>query len=112
MIEKAAVLSEIYRRNAVRNEAGLPLLDVRQDFKKACDVARLHEWNAFVASKHDDVERIKAEVLAEYRARFGPQFPVSSFSRIAVTRATNKQFKAFAEVHYGVKAPDFSRDND
>jgi hypothetical protein len=109
---KAAILSEIYQNNAVRKEVGLPLLGVGKEFKKAYDVARLREWRASVASKHDDVERIKAEVLAEYFARFGPQFPVTSFSSIAVTRDTNKRFRAFAEVHYGFKIPTFGRRRD
>ena len=78
-----------------------------QGVQETYDVARLREWRASVASKHDDVERNKAEVLAEYCGRFGPQFPVISFSWISVTRDTNKRFRAFAEVHYGFKTPAF-----
>jgi hypothetical protein len=70
------------------------------------------EWRASAASKHDDVERIEAEVLPEYCARFGPQFPVISFSWIAVTRDTNKRFRAFAEVYYRLKTPTFGRRGD
>ena len=55
------------------------------------------------------VDRIRSEVLAEYRAEYGPDFPQSSFSLIGVQRDTTARFKAFAEVQYGVKAPDFSR---
>jgi hypothetical protein len=52
---------------------------------------------------------IRSVVLAEYRARFGPDFPQSSFSRIAVEKHTRERFRAFAELQYGIKAPDFSR---
>ena len=87
----------------------MPLLDVREEVNKAIDLARLHEWHEFMDSKQADVDRIRNEVLAEYRARYGPDFPQSRFSLISVHRDTTERFKAFAEVQYWVKAPDFSR---
>ena len=107
-MDKAAILADVYRRNALRRQAGLPLLDVRQEVNKATDLARLHEWYEFVDSKQADVEQIRSEVLAEYRAKIGPEFPNNSFSQMALERNTNRRFKAFAEAQYGVKAPDFS----
>ena len=53
-MDQAAILAEVYRRNALRKQAGLPLLDVREEVNKAIDLARLHEWHEFMASKQAD----------------------------------------------------------
>ena len=39
-MDRAAIFTEITRRNALRREAGLPLLDVRQEFAHGVAVAR------------------------------------------------------------------------
>jgi hypothetical protein len=43
-MDKAAIFTELTRRNALRREAGLPLLDVRQEFDHGVAKARWEEY--------------------------------------------------------------------
>jgi len=107
-MDKAALLTDIFERNASRRQAQLPLLDVREELSKACSLAAFHEWEDFKTSKKADWDRIEAEVLQEMRAENGPQFPSNGWSRMAVQLKTEERFKAYAELHYGTQAYDAS----
>ncbi|MGW9819328.1 hypothetical protein ACUXK4_001892 [Methylorubrum extorquens] len=63
-----SILSGILRRQALRREAQLPLLDVRAEYERAVERAR---WKAHV-EKYG--EAIRAQILAELRTKNGPQF--------------------------------------
>ena len=90
------MLAEIYRRNAIRREAKLPLLDVRVEQERDMAEARLNEWWAFCDEHKATRDQIKTEVLAEFRQRYGPDFPVNSISGMAVEIRTNQRFAEFA----------------
>jgi len=64
-IDRVAILAEIYARNRLRIEAQLPRLNIRQEFGHAVSVRawRIH------ADRHYD--RIRAEILAQQRVKFG-----------------------------------------
>ncbi|TFZ54791.1 hypothetical protein E4V01_24590 [Methylorubrum sp. Q1] len=66
--DRGAILSAIFRRQALRREAQLPLLDVRAEYERAIEQAR---WRAHVTTYG---EATRAQVLAELRAKHGPQF--------------------------------------
>lgn len=69
--DRGAILSTILRRQALRREAQLPLLDVRSEYERAVEQA---QWKVHVETYGDAV---RAQVLAELRAKHGPQFGYS-----------------------------------
>jgi hypothetical protein len=74
MVDKAAIFTELTRRNAVRREANLPLLDIHAEFVHAVEVAA---WREASVKHADDMARIEQDVLIEMRARRGVAFPQS-----------------------------------
>jgi len=46
-----------------------------QGVQETYDVARLREWRASVASKHDDVERNKADVVTDVDLAVADEWP-------------------------------------
>ena len=78
LVDRAAIFSSILARNALRREAQLPQLNVRATFEREVE-HRL--WAEFVA---EHGERVHAEVLAERRAKFGPDYPLSAGGRMGV----------------------------
>lgn len=66
--DRGAIFSDILRRQALRREAQLPLLNVRAEYERAVEQAR---WRAHVETYG---EAIRAQVLAELRAKNGPHF--------------------------------------
>jgi len=108
-MDRAALLTAIYERNAARKQAQLPLLDVRAELRKACDVAAFDEWQQFIADHKVEWDRIEADVLTDMRVKHGPAFPSSGWSRMLVNAETEKRFAAFADLQYGVHAYNASR---
>ena len=98
-MDTVAIFKEITERNALRKQAQLPLLDVRAEFAHACWVARQAEWQAFCTEKQADIERIRAEVIAE-RGR-----PQNMVDNIGFTYRVERRFEAYAAIHYGVQKP-------
>lgn len=68
MIDRAAILSEVLRRNALRKQACLPLLQVRAEFDRAVALAVEREIMALAPTYEDERQRILAEVQAEFTA--------------------------------------------
>ena len=71
MTDRAQIFTELTKRNALRREAGLPLLNLREELEYQ---VTLDLWRAWVAvcEAHDGLrneirERILAEYLAEGR---------------------------------------------
>jgi len=83
-IDKAAILGAIFKRNALRREAQLPLLNVRKVFEHEIEAARWQE----ICQRH--YERVRAEVLAGFRAKRGPDFGNSAGGRWAVEIYTRR----------------------
>lgn len=67
-IDRAAILTTIWDRQALRREARLPLLDIKAEYERAVEQAL---WSAHVRKHY---AALKKEVLAELQARHGPQF--------------------------------------
>jgi hypothetical protein len=63
MVDKAAIFAELTKRNAVRREAKLPLLDLRDEFEHAVSLAL---WDEAWEQHADELGQIRAEVTAEY----------------------------------------------
>ena len=61
MVDRATTFTELPRRNAVRREAKLPLLDMRAEFDHEVEVAA---WREACVKHADDMARIEIEVLA------------------------------------------------
>jgi hypothetical protein len=87
MIDKAAIFTELSRRNAVRRQARLPLLDMRGEFDRAVERARWKE----VCEEHGD--RVRREVIAESSKTFGRE-PQSAGGRWAVSILMLKRLRA------------------
>lgn len=77
MIDRAAIFTAILKKNALRREAGLPELPVRVAYDKEIEHASWCEY----AKEHG--ARVRAEVLAGLRARYGADWPTSGGGRMA-----------------------------
>lgn len=87
-IDRAAILAEIYARNRLRIEAHLPRLDIRHEFDHAVAV---RAWRIHYDRHHD---RLRAEILAQQRAKFGDGWGYSVGGRWAVTLLTERALRA------------------
>ena len=85
--DRGAIFSDILRRQALRREAQLPLLNIRAEYERAVEQAR---WRAHI-EKYG--EAIRAQVLAELRAKNGPQFGGSVGGMWAVRLLTEKRLR-------------------
>lgn len=85
--DRGAIFSDLLRRQALRREARLPLLNVRAEYELAVGKAR---WRAHV-EKYG--EAVRAEVLAELRAKNGPQFGASMGGLWAVRLLTEARLQ-------------------
>src|SRR3569833_547859 len=94
-MDKAVHLADILRRNALRRQAQLPLLDVRTELAHACEAAQLHEYQAFQEAHRDVLDRIRADVLAELRQQHGPDFPNDIDSRLLLAKEFEEWFVWF-----------------
>ncbi|KQQ17575.1 hypothetical protein ASF56_22915 [Methylobacterium sp. Leaf122] len=85
--DRGAIFSDILRRQALRREAQLPLLNVRAEYERAVEQAR---WQAHVEQYG---EAIRAQVLAELRAKNGLQFGGSVGGLWAIRLLTEKRLR-------------------
>ena len=74
MVDRAAIFTDLTRRNALRREAELPLLDIQTEFNHAVEVAL---WNEGLEVYADDIARAIDETWADLRQRYGADFPQS-----------------------------------
>ena len=86
MIDKATILAELTRRNAIRRQAQLPLLDMRDEFHSAVE---FNQWKT-VCEEHSD--RMRSEVIADLSKAFGGE-PQSAGGRWAVSVLTVKRLR-------------------
>lgn len=86
-MEKAAIYHELTCRNFLRRAAQLPPLDIPQEYAKAVAFAGWQDHHAKMRLRFkSDVDRINADVLTQYRDRYGSRFG-SSFYGALLTRA-------------------------
>lgn len=83
-IDRAAIFSELCRRNALRREAHLPLLDLPAEYRRLLEVGK---WSYIVAHHYADT---RAEVLAALRAKHGPDFGYSAGGRWMIEIVTSR----------------------
>jgi hypothetical protein len=65
MVDKSAIYTELTRRNAVRRQAQLPLLDMRDEFNRAV------EFTHWKAVRDEHARRVRSEVIAELSKKCG-----------------------------------------
>ncbi len=87
-IDRAEIFTALLRRQALRREARLPLLDIaflyHQEVEKAL-------WRRYVELHHD---RVRAEILAQQRVKFGNGWGYSAGGRWALNILTERALRA------------------
>jgi hypothetical protein len=105
MVDMVAIFTELTRRNAVRPEARLPLLDMRAEFVHAVEVAA---WREACVKHADDMTRIRIETIADLGHRHGNDFGYSVGGHWAISIEVSKRFNALLAA-YGVHPPTTRR---
>ncbi len=103
-MDKTAIFAELTRRNALRREAGLPLLDVRREFDDAVAIARWDEYQAVCDAQADLRAAIQAEVVEELRRETGRDHRLSVGGRWLIAARTRERFEA-AMARMGFRRP-------
>jgi len=104
-MDQQAILDEIIKRNELRREAQLPLLDVESEFDHACLVAAEAEYSV-LWHRHADVhQRIKDEILEELRKVHGPGFGYGMGAKLSVGYRALPRYRAFLKDKYGIDRP-------
>ena len=106
-MDRAAIFTEITKRNALRRKAQLPLLDVRAEMAHAVSLAALKEYREFCDQHRDKLEQFRTEVLAEMRERNPNFFGHSLGGRLAVGFKARRRFEAWIEENFGMVKPTF-----
>src|SRR3954471_24198007 len=104
-MDKVAIFAEITRRNALRREAGLPLLDVAVEHRHAVTLAERAEFRA-ICNQHSDLfGEIHAAVTQELRVERGnPLFGNCMGSRIMIQKIAVERFYVALELR-GYREP-------
>jgi hypothetical protein len=104
-MDKAAIYTEIMRRNALRREAGLPALDVTAEYRHAVAQAERAEFQA-ICDRHRDLwDEMLTTVTQELRAkRDNPSFGNCMGSRIMIRVIARERFYATLELQ-GYRKP-------
>lgn len=99
-IDRGAILAEIYARNRLRIEAQLPRLDIKAEVEHAVLV---RAWRLHIDRHHD---RVRSEILAAQRARFGEGWGLSWGGRMALTILVQRALEAlFRREHPSASQP-------
>ena len=77
-IDKAAIFEELCRRNQLRREARLPLLDLKVAYRHEVIIAEAKRLRAI---RKPYEAQVRAEILNQYRAIYGPHWPSDSGGR-------------------------------
>src|SRR4051794_35045796 len=104
-VDRAAILAGVLRRNALRRQALLPLLDVRVEFERAVAVAIDQEVRGLADDPQHRVvlDRIAEEVRAELFARHGVT-GASWGGRYAIARLASQRQMDYLRAVYGSHA--------
>ncbi len=86
-VDRAAIFEEVLKRNALRREAHLPLLNVRATYEREVAGAL---WRAHRTRNY---EAVRAEVVARLRARFGKRWGGSAGARWHVEIETDRELR-------------------
>lgn len=99
-MDKAAIYSELVRRNALRKANGLPLLNLTTEYAHAVAGAAQRGFRALCDRHADEREAIRLEVLAELREKHGPDFGMGFGARWILGRQTHQRFAAYIAEKY------------
>ncbi len=77
-IDRAAIFLNLCLRQKIRREARLPLLDLKAEYRHAVIVA---EAKRLQAIREPYVSQVRAEILDQMRAKYGPYWPSDSGGR-------------------------------
>lgn len=99
-MDTGAIFAEVARRNALRVANGLPPLDVPAEYAREVTAAKRRDFRVFCDLYLADQEAIRLEVLAELRAKHGPNFGRTMGSRWAVGHLTRQRFSAYITDKY------------
>lgn len=91
LIDRAAILTTIWIRQALRREARLPWLDFKAEYERAVEHGL---WSVHVRKHY---AALKREILAELRARHGPEFGGSVVGWWAVRLLAAKRLQKIFE---------------
>lgn len=80
------------QKNALRREAQLPLLDVREEMARQSYVDQRAAYFAEWERRRAVLDAIKADVLAELRAEKGPDFGLSTGGRWMVQHLAVRRY--------------------
>jgi hypothetical protein len=75
MVDKAAIFTDVTRRNALRRGAKLPLLDVQPEFVHAVEVAT---WSEAYKEHADDIASICEQAEVDFRNATAPMVAFQS----------------------------------
>ena len=107
-MDRAAVITGLTERNALRKAAKLPLLDLRTEMAFAVEREARRAYAEQCERFDDDRRRIAEDVLAELRITRRQDFPTSMGGRLLVELMSDQRFQAFLEVHHGIRKRRFS----
>ena len=96
-MDRSAIFHSITKRNALRNAAQMPLLDVRREFNRLVALRALDDYYEFREARHaDDQKRILETVVAEYR-KDDPDWGRSGLGLLAIRLEAERRFQRFLE---------------
>jgi hypothetical protein len=75
------------------------------EYAHQVSVAQQREYRAACDEHADEREAIRRQVLAEYRAKYGPDFGNSMGGRWAIGHRTLVRFTAYMAERYGIAPP-------
>ena len=87
-IDRAAIFLNLCHRNQIRRDSSLPLLDLKAEYRFAISVAQAAQRRAI---RQQYVPQVRAEILAEMRQRFGPQWGNCWSGRLALGALVDKR---------------------
>lgn len=86
-MDRSAIFTELCRRNALRREVHLPRLNIPAEYER---LVAVETWRLICEAHYT---RTRAEVLAEQRARHGPDWGLSASGRWAVEIFTAQRLR-------------------
>jgi hypothetical protein len=105
-VDKAAILSRVLERNALRRAALLPPLDVGLEFRRAVAEAAWLEYGRRCGDESEALTRSRDEAVAHFRQKFGPDFDPRGFGgRVVVARETDRRFREHMRALLGGEPP-------
>lgn len=94
-MSKATIFTDLCQRNALRREAGLPLLDMTTEYAREQRREAQAAYHLLRDQHRDVLERMKREVLAEKRQEHGPGYGGSMSGMRAVATLAEKRFATY-----------------